>query len=548
MRSFLKEINVNLQMPELQTAMTAMPANSNKVVAIIDSGIRLDHSDFGASRFTGNACFSTSVGTKLNTNEALPSLCSGAVGSPCSAADTTYSATLASCGHGSHVAGIAGANNNVFVTPGMAPGAKIMAIQSKSLVRTGIPADPYDDTHNSIDTVRSLDHIHRFNVLNSVNKVVAVNMSFGYPSKDFFDPLNACLDTNDGITEAIARLHSQGIAVVASAGNKDDTTAGIAFPACLGTVISVAATSKNFAQVDYSEYILTDNNMVTKLPTIAAPGGDDGVEGQNPNPIVCQANSLSTTPVCSTKFQDTAQRELRSGTSMSAPVIAGLIARFTDRFPALNGLQAANLLVGSGVPFTVTFPNQSTVTMPRVTPLASFSQATLPQAVMASTATCGQINLNWTAPSVMLPTEYRVRLASTAAGLAAAVQTPTGQGATSFPILATQTQFYQVIAKDGTGDGVWSLPASAVPLPCGPAAVANFRIADRETLPSPAIGCFFGLRWNASAEPLTQYKVQEICSGGAPSQIVLVDAARTYLRTQPGMATPCDVVQNLPNT
>jgi|GEM_PF-5802699 len=94
-----------------------------------------------------------------------------------------------------------------------------MAIQSKSVTSTNSPSSPYEDTHNSIDTVRALDHVHRFNVLNSVDKIVAANMSFGYLSVDSQDPIQSCLDVNDGITEAIARLNARGVAVVASAGN-----------------------------------------------------------------------------------------------------------------------------------------------------------------------------------------------------------------------------------------------------------------------------------------------------------------------------------------
>jgi hypothetical protein len=193
-------------------------------------------------------------------------------------------------------------------------------------------------------------------------------------------------------------------------------------------------------------------------------------------------------------------------------------------------------------------PQSFNTIIPRMAPFPAFQKASQPQNITTNIQICGQITLNWNAPSIMQANNYRVRSSSTVAGLQSAPSSLTS-AATNFtlPNIA-QLQFFEVAAIDAQGEGAWSAPVSATPNPCGPAAVANFRIANGETLPSPATGCFFGLRWNASAAPVTQYKVQEICAGGAPSQIVLVDASRNYFRTQPGMATPCDVAQNLPNT
>ena len=199
---------------------------------------------------------------------------------------------------------------------------------------------------------------------------------------------------------------------------------------------------------------------------------------------------------------------------MSAPAVAGAIARVRHRFPSITGMQAADLLKASGQPVSSLWVSAN---IPQPNLESAFRQATLPKDITASTATCGQINLSWTAPSIMAATEYRVRFASTAAGLASAAQTPLSNTVTSFSQAATQQQFYQVIAKDVTGDGVWSSPASATPTPCTP--VQNI-VIDGFTCTGAAYG---SVRWSPVANAI-RYDIEQVIEGnsftGVPSHFV----------------------------
>ncbi len=487
-----------------------MSSISDQTIAIVDSGVDISHPEFG-NRVVAGACFSTASGTFVIGGGALPSLCSTtgngppSKGAPCASTNSLFNAALQNCGHGTHVAGIAASSSTTDPNlSGLAPSARIVSVQTKSLANNPNfatePNVPYISEHKDIDIVSALNWVHT-NAIENNRKLAAVNMSFGYvplPSESW--DLGICLAHTPGLYPAVFPLTNIGVAVVASAGNlrTGGNDFGLSTPACELGVIAVAATNKQSQAMPYSNF-----GFAERLADFVAPGGANVAVGFQTTPNPCTDSTDSNTPICASKRGGS--RELRSGTSMSAPAVAGAIARIRHRFPNITGMQAAALLKASGQPVSSLWVSAN---IPQPNLESAFRQATLPQGIMASTATCGQINLSWTAPSIMVATEYRVRFASTAAGLEAATQTPTIQAVTNFSISATQPQFFQVIAKDVTDDGVWSTVGSAVPNSCVLNAVTNSRVYPAPTNPN----CINGIQWDANVGHSGDYEVQEACA------------------------------------
>ena len=457
-----------------------MGPSSDQTIAIIDSGVDISHPEF-SNRVVAGACFSTPSGNIGTTATPFPSLCSTtdngppAKGAPCASSNSLFADALRNCGHGTHVAGIAASSSTTDANlSGLAPSAKIISIQTKSLANNPDfatqPDVPYVSQHKDIDVVNAMDWLY-LNTVENNRKLAAVNMSFGYvPGASEKWTLGICQFQSSGFFFASRQFVDIGVALVASAGNLrlGGNQYGLSTPACETDVLAVGGTNKQSQAVAYSNF-----GFPERLADFVAPGGANVAAGFLATPNPCSDTNNPDTPICSSKRGGS--RELRSGTSMSAPAVAGAIARVRHRFPSITGMQAAALLKASGQPISSLWVSAN---IPQPNLESAFRQATLPQGIMASTATCGQINLSWTAPSVMLPTEYRVRFASTAAGLGAAAQTQLSNTVTNFSIAATQQQFFQVIAKDVQGDGVWSSVGSAVPNACTPAAISNL-VADR---------------------------------------------------------------------
>ncbi|NJR44210.1 S8 family peptidase [bacterium] len=288
------------------------------------------------------------------------------------------------------------------------------------------------------------------------------NMSLGITTVDIFDPLNTCLGAHRPWSDAIARLTASGVAVVAAAGNVTSQASGLAFPARLPNVVSVAASDKNFQVASYSLY----ESGPTKLASIVAPGGD--LAGAiDPTPDPCQLNTAGGGAVCASTKNNTGARELRSGTSMSAPVVAGLIVRLVDRFPNKSGRDIAQLFQDTGVPFVFA---TSLPAIPRIAPLAAFKQASVPQNITSNAigGSCTSSQINGAAPQIMQATGYKYRTAANVAGLASApVTTLSNITNQTITVPSGHTQV-QILASDLQGDGAWSDPVVIRRAPCAP--------------------------------------------------------------------------------
>lgn len=181
-------------------------------------------------------------------------------------------------GHGTHVAGIAGAvTNNSYGVAGLAWNCKIMPVRAGYKDSTGAGSFLYSDILAALQYAAD-------------NGAHVINMSFGttlFGSPPFDDPIMTTLKL--GIDYANAK----GVILVAAAGN--EPIAGvITYPAAFENVISVAASDKDDHKADFSCF--------GSWVCVAAPGVD----------------------IYSTMFDNTFATF--QGTSMSTPLVSGLSA------------------------------------------------------------------------------------------------------------------------------------------------------------------------------------------------------------------------------
>ena len=278
-----------------QRVLSGWPAGAEVVVAVIDDGVDGSHRDLDANLVTtGDSCHRS---VKKDWDGDLND-------------------------HGTHVAGIIAAERNGLDVVGVAPEAKILPIKKHY----------HDDLFDKNGDYRGPTDSDCWALISSTAAAVrmaieqgadVINMSFGGPTDS---------DTDEAVIRAAMM---RDIVVVASAGNcgtrgprvceKDgEFIEDRAYPG----VISVASVEDTGKQSDFS----TANAHVA----IAAPGGQTLAE----NPGDWKLDEiLSTVPPYKAGFFRPCSRGTtcyvghKSGTSMAAPIISGVVAHMKARFP-----------------------------------------------------------------------------------------------------------------------------------------------------------------------------------------------------------------------
>jgi serine protease len=308
--------------------------SANYSVAVVDTGIRLNHPDLLGRTVPGyDFIHDALVGNDGNMRDADPSdpgdwITSGESASGyfsgCPARPSSW--------HGSHVAGTIGAGgyNNTGIA-GVNWESRILPI--RALGKCG----GYDT--DIIAGVRWAAGINVAGVPANAYPARVINLSLGgYNStcNPSSNPDAAACKCPPTWQAAISEVTAKGALVVVAAGN-EELPARASVPANCSGVISVAATNKQGDLASYSNY---DNSI-----TLSAPGGESA------------AGILSTIDTGVRQPMGPAYDEY-SGTSMAAPHVAGIASLMISLNPALTPAQITQMLRAS----VTAFPSGSNCT------------------------------------------------------------------------------------------------------------------------------------------------------------------------------------------
>lgn len=282
-------------------------------IVVIDSGINSTHPMI-SGKVILEACFTSQRSCPNSTNKQIGK---GA------AAPIDW--------HGTHVSGIALGRANDIV--GVAPDATLIAVN----------VFDKDDSSSESSITQALNWVLS---ISSEHKIASVNMSLG--SSRTYN--NYCDDIVPSMTSAIHKLYDKNIPVVVAAGNS--YSLGMANPACISKVVSVAAMTENGSITSFS-------NLSDKT-TFAAPGYQikSSAEGSN--------------------------YRVASGTSMSSPHVAGAFALYKQVHPQHDlPTTIANLLSIS----TSAYDPYSKIVVPAINVSRLLETTNTPSTTILSTTT-----------------------------------------------------------------------------------------------------------------------------------------------------------------
>lgn len=323
-------------------------------VAVLDTGSRRSH-EFLSNSVSHAACFSS---TMSNSNGTSFSLCPGgaAKSTHIDSANDCDSATIAGCGHGTHVAGTAaGFNTSLSGTEpayGVARDAKILAINVFSRFPPSNCGS--NSKSNGCALTWNSDQISALNYVRdqaAALKIASVNMSLGGGRYS-----TAC--TSDSRRTVIQQLRNAGVATVIAAGN-DGYDFDVSAPGCIPEAITVAASTKDGQLPGFTNW----GNLVD----VVAPGV---------NIYASVISGSSNTTYGS-----------MSGTSMATPHVAGVFAAIRSRLPNASVTQIENALKTTGS--TISWAN---IGKPDVRVASALSNLGVTTPPIASTSVIAAVN------------------------------------------------------------------------------------------------------------------------------------------------------------
>ena len=307
-----------------QNAWSTTMGSKNVVVAVIDSGIT-SHPDLDNQVIPGydfvSDTGSSNDGDGWDANNADPG---------------DFFGNEASSWHGTHVAGIIAAQSNSIGVTGIAPNVKIQPIRAMG-----------SDGGLAEDLVAALHWaagIHVPGVPDNKTPAQVVNLSMGSANP------YSCKASGGGLSateEALAVLKGAGVTVITAAGNYS-RSATTSYPGNCFPTINVGATAYSGERASYSNYSVLDTAGQMVGVDISAPGGDSRFPGDSPTStkgkIISTLNDGLKGPGLPIYGSD-------EGTSMAAPVVAGVVALIYSVRPKINFDKVWDVLKSTVTPF-----------------------------------------------------------------------------------------------------------------------------------------------------------------------------------------------------
>ena len=298
--------------------------SSEVVVAIVDTGLQMDHPDIVSSANVVQGWDMVSDVDVANDGDGRDSNANdpGDVCPERNVFSNTY--------HGTHVAGIvgAGATNNSDGVAGGAWNVKIVPVRALGKCG-GKLSDINDAIRWAAGTIPEFDELGE-EVWND-NPADIINLSLG-----LFKTCPASMQ------DAINSVTERGVVVVAAAGNKGVPTDFFA-PAGCDNVVTVAGGDARGHLAPYSNY--------GAAVDVLAPGGDltrdDDGDG-NPDGVLSTKTAENCADPLTGSSVETCYYAYEQGTSMATPHVAAALALIKSKRPDLNSTELVSTLM-SGV-------------------------------------------------------------------------------------------------------------------------------------------------------------------------------------------------------
>jgi serine protease AprX len=302
---------------DLRTDNGGLPVTGRGVtVAVLDTGINAQHGDLAG---------------KVAQNVRLTDLQSASPGFNYPMPVENIANTDLTEGHGTFVSGIiagsGAASNGRF--GGVAPGARLLGLSAGDVNLTYILS--------GFDYL--LDRGRAYNVR-------IVNCSFS---------ANTVFDVNDPVNVATKMLTDAGVNVVVSAGNSGAGNGTLNPYAAAPWVIGVGATDSRGALAPFSSRGSFGDDL--QHPTLVAPGVD--IASLRSAPTVTSINGLSSADRTRLQPSELPYYTTASGTSFSAPQVAGAVALMLEANPSLTPADVKDILARTATPLPKYFYHEA---------------------------------------------------------------------------------------------------------------------------------------------------------------------------------------------
>jgi len=224
-------------------------------------------------------------------------------------------------GHGSHIAGVIGGNDAVSGYRGVAPDARIVSLKVAGA----------DGITSLVRVLMAFDWVRRNRASNGL-LIRVLNLSFGVTPRRSY--------VREPLAYAAEQLWKSGVTVVAAAGNRADGTGSLDLPAADPFLIAVGATDTQHTADPADDTVAEFSSRdAVRPPDLVAPG----------------TAVISLRLPGSTLDEEFPEARIGdgffrgSGTSQSAAVVSGLVARLLEARPSLTPDQVKALLKAGAV-------------------------------------------------------------------------------------------------------------------------------------------------------------------------------------------------------